>query len=192
MEPAGLVIDRAGLQPGSVHPAARHRHRTQGPVHLQLRCHHGHLAHRHQPDGHFVHLLPALLRARTGPDRHQMSSDARVEQSVRYLSTLAFDDEFLDHVRAVSPRVVVQQITTDSAADIPDMLWTQIDVLHTSVVFPPPGIDCPARWIQLDTSGVDHLAGQPVWDSKAAITTLGGVGPVAMAEYVMFSVLGMA
>ncbi len=121
-----------------------------------------------------------------------MTDQAPAASPVRYLSTLAFDDDFLDTIRAVSPLVVVEQITADAATDIPDARWAQIDVLHTSSVFPPPGIATSLRWIQLDTSGADHLAAQPVWRSEAAITTLGGVGPVAMAEYVMFSVLGMA
>jgi phosphoglycerate dehydrogenase-like enzyme len=121
-----------------------------------------------------------------------MSGLAPAERPVRYLSTLAFDDEFLQRIRDVSPRVVVEQITADSAADIPAALWGRIDVLHTSAVFPPDGVPCSADWIQLDTSGADHLADQPVWRSNATITTLGGVGPVAMAEYVMFSVLGLA
>ena len=109
-----------------------------------------------------------------------------------YLSTLAFDEDFLDLVRAVAPGVVVQQITANSAADIPAALWAQVDVLHTSTIFPPAGVATSIRWIQLDTSGADHLSGQPVWRSAASITTLGGVGPVAMAEYAIFALLGMA
>ena len=115
-----------------------------------------------------------------------------VDAEVRYLSTLAFGDEFLDRVRAVSPRVRVQQITADTVADVPDQVWAQVDVLHTSSVLPTP-VEAPRlRWVQLDTSGADHLRGQRIWDADVAITTLGGVGPVSMAEYVMFAVLGLA
>lgn len=125
-------------------------------------------------------------------DHRTEGSAIKSDTPLRYLSTLAFDEKFLDRIRAVSPRIVVQQITAESADDIPEHVWAQVDVLHTSAVFPPPGSAPALSWIQLDTSGADHLAGQPVWDREAKITTLGGVGPVAMAEYVMFTLLGMA
>lgn len=111
---------------------------------------------------------------------------------IRYLSTLTFDDSFLDRLRAVSPEVIVEQFPAETADDIPANVWSRTDVLHTSRVFPPLGMSPHLRWIQLDTSGADHVRVHPVWKTEVAITTLGGVGPVAMAEYVMFSVLGMA
>lgn len=117
---------------------------------------------------------------------------AEIDRPVHYLSTLAFDESFLDRIRAVSPRLIVRQITANSVDDIPAEVWAEIDVLHTADVFPPAELAPSMRWVQLDTSGADHLAGQPVWSSGAAITTLGGVGPVAMAEYVMFSLLALA
>ena len=111
---------------------------------------------------------------------------------LRYLSTLRFGDDFLDRLRAVSPALSVQQVPAAAAADIPTELWAQVEVLHTSGVLPPAGAAPALRWVQLDTSGVDHVRSEWLWHSDIAITTLGGVGPVAMAEYVMFSVLGLA
>ena len=120
------------------------------------------------------------------------ASKESAHRPVHYLSTLAFGDEFLDRVAAVSPRVHVRQITADSATDIPDDVWERVDVLHTSSVLPDPAQAPGMGWVQLDTSGADHLRGTAIWDTDVPITTLGGVGPVAMAEYVMFSVLGLA
>ena len=111
---------------------------------------------------------------------------------VHYLSTLALPEEFLDRLRAVSPLVTVEQITAESPADIPDEVWAGVDILHTSSVFPSVRSAPALRWIQLDTSGADHLRGQPLWDSDVQISTLGGVGPVSMAEYVMLSTLALA
>ena len=49
------------------------------------------------------------------------------------------------------------------------------------------------RWIQLDTSGVDHVAAHPIWlDPECEITTIGGVSPGPIAEFVQFAVLGFA
>lgn len=112
--------------------------------------------------------------------------------AVTYLSTLAFDHGFLDRVRAVSPRVVVHQIPAERATDVPADLWATVDVLHTSTVLPDPGTAPRLRWVQLDTSGTDHLHGSPLWDSPVQVTTLGGVAPRALAEYVMVAVVGAA
>lgn len=55
-----------------------------------------------------------------------------------------------------------------------------------------PAIAPRLRWVQLDTSGVDHLRSEPVWDSSVPITTIGGVSPVPLAEYVVWAILGCA
>ncbi len=115
-----------------------------------------------------------------------------VTRPVHYLSTLSFDAPFLDRLQTLSPRVQVEQITAATAADIPPETWASVDVLHTAGVFPPPGAAPRLAWIQLDTSGVDHLLDHPVWQTDVPITTLGGVGPVTMAEYVILAVLGLA
>lgn len=111
---------------------------------------------------------------------------------VTYLSTLAFDDEFLDRIRATSPHLSVRQITARSADDIPDEVWREVDVVHTSSILPDPG-KCPRlKWVQLDTSGVDHCVGTPLWASDIPITTLGGVSPRPLAEFVTWAVLSTA
>ncbi|MET3804118.1 phosphoglycerate dehydrogenase-like enzyme [Nakamurella sp. UYEF19] len=115
-----------------------------------------------------------------------------VAAPVRYLSTLRFDDAFLQRLQSLSPRLEVEQITADEVADVPAETWAQIDILHTSGVIPSAELAPRVRWVQLDTSGADHLRGHPIWDADVAITTLGGVGPVSMAEYVLFGLLGMA
>jgi phosphoglycerate dehydrogenase-like enzyme len=112
--------------------------------------------------------------------------------SVNYLSTLTFDEEWLAALRRRSPGVQVTQLPAERAGDIPDRVWADLDVLHTSTVFPDLTAAPRLRWVQLDTSGVDHLRGTPLWHSDLAITTIGGVSPVPLAEYVMFAVLGSA
>jgi phosphoglycerate dehydrogenase-like enzyme len=112
--------------------------------------------------------------------------------AVRYLSTLAFADDWLDVVRAVSPDIVVDQIPAEKPTDVPEDVWAQVDVLHTSTVVPDPAAAPRLRWVQLDTSGVDHLRHQAIWDAPVELTTIGGVSPVPLAEYVMLAVLGMA
>ncbi|MFT4083748.1 MAG: D-2-hydroxyacid dehydrogenase [Nocardioides sp.] len=109
-----------------------------------------------------------------------------------YLSTLDFDAAWLDLVRSRVPGVEVRQIRAATADDIPDAVWREVEVLHTSAVLPDPGAAPRLRWVQLDTSGVDHVVGTPLWDSRVDITTIGGVSPVPLAEYVICMILGFA
>ncbi len=111
---------------------------------------------------------------------------------IRYLSTLSFPDDWLDAVRAVSADVAVEQIPADKPSDVPDETWAYVDVLHTSAVLPKPTTAPRLRWVQLDTSGVDHLRDHAMWTAPVEITTIGGVSAVPLAEYAMFAVLGMA
>ncbi len=113
---------------------------------------------------------------------------------INYLSTLDFDADFLNQVAAAvdGVKVEVLQMTVGHAAQLDERLWAQVDVLHTSAVLCDPVAAPRLRWVQLDTSGVDHLRGHPLWESEVDITTLGGVSPVPLAEYVMWAILGTA
>ncbi|MFE2374703.1 D-2-hydroxyacid dehydrogenase [Streptomyces sp. NPDC059398] len=112
---------------------------------------------------------------------------------VHYLSTLSFPDRWLDELRARHPRLVVTQLRAASPDEIPGEVWRRTGILHTGNVFPHSAADVPQlRWIQLDTSGADHLKGSSVWDLPVPLTSIGGISPVPMAEYVMMMLLGLA
>ncbi|UQX88228.1 D-2-hydroxyacid dehydrogenase [Jatrophihabitans telluris] len=115
---------------------------------------------------------------------------------INYLSTLAFDEDFLKRIASCCQDVEVRQWTCDHDSEIPDEVWAQVDVLHTSTVFCHPRQAPRLRWVQLDTSGVDHLQALPIWAHPAgqqiSLTTIGGVSPVPLAEYVLWSILGTA
>jgi phosphoglycerate dehydrogenase-like enzyme len=111
---------------------------------------------------------------------------------VRYLSTLSFADDWLAELRRRVPECEVAQLPADKVADVPDEVWRGVEVLHTSAVFPDPEQAPALRWVQLDTSGVDHVRETALWRSDVEITTIGGVSPVPLAEYVVFTILGFA
>jgi phosphoglycerate dehydrogenase-like enzyme len=108
---------------------------------------------------------------------------------VHVLSTMAFPDDWLDQIRAVAPEVVVSQHTTGDVDEIPADLLASVDVLYTGFCFPPPERAPRLRWVQLDTSGVDHVRVSPLWASDVAITTLNGVAPSNMAEFAVMMML---
>lgn len=111
---------------------------------------------------------------------------------VRYLSTLSFADDWLAELRRRVPACEVAQLPADKRTDVPDDVWQTVEVLHTSTVLPGPDAAPALRWVQLDTSGVDHVRDSALWHSDVEITTIGGVSPVPLAEYVLFTILGFA
>jgi phosphoglycerate dehydrogenase-like enzyme len=115
-----------------------------------------------------------------------------VSEPIRYLSTLALPEEWLARLRSAVPDLDVRQIAATTPDDVPDEVWQGVHVLHTSGVFPEPALVPDLRWIQLDTSGVDHVLGTDLWAGPVPITTIGGVSPVPLAEYVLWAILGAA
>lgn len=115
--------------------------------------------------------------------------ERRDDAAVRYLSTLRFSPEWLARLRGAAPTVDVVQIPAQRVTDIDASVWAEVEVLHTGSVIPAPSLAPRLRWVQLDTAGVDHLVGNPIWDTDVAVTTIGGVSPVPMAEYVLMMVL---
>lgn len=111
---------------------------------------------------------------------------------INYLSTLSFDEDFLDKIRFSTDGVEVIQIPANTADDIDAETWAQVDVLHTSSVLCSPALAPRLKWIQLDTSGVDHVRSDPIWHAPAHITTIGGVSAIPLAEFVIWSILGTA
>jgi len=105
---------------------------------------------------------------------------------------MAFPDDFLDRLRAVSGRLVVTQHTAATADEVPDDRWRTVDILYTGACFPAPDRAPCLRWVQLDTSGVDHIRTTPLWATDVAVTTLNGVAPSNMAEFALMMMLNLA
>jgi phosphoglycerate dehydrogenase-like enzyme len=105
---------------------------------------------------------------------------------------MAFPDAWLEEVRRISPRLVVTQLTAAAAAEIPAEVWARTRVLYTGSAFPDPATAPNLAWVQLDTSGVDHVRPTPLWRSPVEITTLNGVAPSNMAEFAFMMMLALA
>lgn len=108
---------------------------------------------------------------------------------VHVLSTRSFADAWLDQLRALSPRLVIDQVTADTADQVPDSVWAEVEVLYTWGALPDPAQAPNLRWVQLDTAGVNHLLDTPLWKSDVALTTLNGVAPSNMAEFALMMMM---
>jgi len=102
---------------------------------------------------------------------------------------MAFPDDWLARLGAVSPRLEVVQHTAAAVEEVPAAVWQRVDVLYTGSTFPDAARAPRLRWVQLDTSGVDHVTYTPLWEADVAITTLNGVAPVNMAEVALAMML---
>jgi len=110
-------------------------------------------------------------------------------QRVNVLCTLRFTDAQLDKLRAVSPRLNVEQKTCRSAEEVTAALTPETQVLYTvHAAFDPadyPGL----KWVQLHTAGVDHVQATPLMYSDVAVTTTSGIHAPRIAEYTFASML---
>ena len=111
---------------------------------------------------------------------------------LHYLTTLELSDDWLTQLAQSCPQLDVSRVPARSADEIADSVWAEVDVLHTHDVFPRPEQAPRLGWVQLDTSGVEHVLGHPIWSSDVTITTLGGIAPVPMAEFTAMSMLALA
>ncbi|MFF6888495.1 D-2-hydroxyacid dehydrogenase [Streptomyces sp. NPDC012421] len=106
--------------------------------------------------------------------------------------TLDFDDDWLARVAADTEGVTLRKHLASRTEDLPADLLAETDVLYTSTVFPSPEQAPRLRWVQLDTSGCDHVRHTPLWRSDVPVTTIGGVSPKPLAEYVLMMILAHA
>ena len=84
-----------------------------------------------------------------------MSQSSRPD--IHVLSTRSFTDAWLDQLRAISPRLMLDQVTADTAEEVPASVWAKVEVLYTWGALPDPAQAPNLRWVQLDTAGVNHL-----------------------------------
>ena len=112
-------------------------------------------------------------------------------EPIHVLSTRSFSEEWLDRLRAVSPRIIVRQHSCEFAHEIPAELLEWAHVLYTWGAF-PERVQCSnLRWVQLDTSGSDAALSSPLGKSDIAITTLIGVAPPNMAEHTLMMMMAI-
>ena len=109
---------------------------------------------------------------------------------IKVLCTLRFTEEQLDKLRAVSPRLVVEQRTCHDAEGVWEVVKEDTEVLYAfhlpnDLLSRAPRL----RWIQLHSAGADHLLGHHIIKSDLIITTTSGIHATPIAEYAFASIL---
>ena len=113
-------------------------------------------------------------------------------EPVQVLCTMRFGDDLLEQLRAVSPRLRIEQETCHNAREVAAALKSHpgVEILY-GLNMPDDLLDLAPglRWVQLHSAGADHLQGHPVMEADMAVTTASGIHAVPIAEYVMASIL---
>jgi phosphoglycerate dehydrogenase-like enzyme len=110
-------------------------------------------------------------------------------EMVHVLSTVRFNEEQLDRLRAVSARLRLVQHTVRSADELPPEIWPEVEVLCTFGALPEPAQAPRLRWVQLLSAGADRAIGHPVFRDGAILTTASGIHAVNIGELVILMML---
>ncbi len=109
------------------------------------------------------------------------------------LVLLPFSDSEIEMLKEVSPRLRVHTLPAREARDVPNEVWSRVEVLYTDRIFPTPEQAPVLRWMQLHFTGVDFALDLPVFQkSDLQITTLSGAAAPQMAEYALTCLLGLS
>ncbi len=111
--------------------------------------------------------------------------------SILLLVSDPFAEHLLDEVRAVSPRVSLQQRIVARGETIEPEAWAEVEVLYSARHLPGPGQAPRLRWVQAHFAGVNRWLGHPAL-AGVALTTASGVHTVRMGEYVTQMMLAFA
>ncbi len=109
---------------------------------------------------------------------------------VTLLSLVGFTEPQLNKLRAVSPRLDVQQITDASFDNLPPELRNRIEIIygwgrHFDGIHHLPAL----KWVQTHSAGINYLLDTPLWQSQTQLTTANGIHPVPMAEHALAMML---
>ncbi|MCH7586781.1 MAG: D-2-hydroxyacid dehydrogenase [Chloroflexi bacterium] len=107
------------------------------------------------------------------------------------LMTIAFQEELLERIKALSPRLKLVVDTVRSEEDFSEDLLAEVEVLYTASVLPDPEDTPNLKWVQVHFAGVDHLADHPLLQSEVRVTTLSGVAASGMTEFAVMMMLSL-
>jgi phosphoglycerate dehydrogenase-like enzyme len=110
---------------------------------------------------------------------------------ISVLITLPFPDERIKRLEAISPRLRFHVLPARTAAELPQDLLPDIEILYTLRALPEPESVPNLVWIQLHFAGVDHVVDHALLREDVKVTTLSGAAAPQMAEFAVMSMLAL-
>jgi len=119
-----------------------------------------------------------------------------MEKAVHVLSVLNLSEKHLARLRAVSPRLVVEQrpVSPDQGylarpEEFTRVLSPEVEILYGHNAPFDLSLTPELRWLQVNSAGVDFLRETPLWRSEITITSANGIHAIQIAEYVLTMLL---
>lgn len=114
------------------------------------------------------------------------------KKKLEVLITLPLSDELMNEILAVSDSIEIHFHPTGTAADIPDEVWAETEVLYTMHVLPEADKAPKLRWVQSYLSGVDKILSAPLFSArKIKLTSMSGANASQVAEHVLTMLLAL-
>jgi phosphoglycerate dehydrogenase-like enzyme len=112
--------------------------------------------------------------------------------TVHVLSAQRLTPAQLDQLRAVSPRLVVEQRPAFTAAAVQEALTPETEILLTGRTDFAPEHAPALRWVQLTNAGVNSAHGSALWNSPISITNASGIHAGHLSQYTLAVMLAHA
>jgi phosphoglycerate dehydrogenase-like enzyme len=113
-------------------------------------------------------------------------------EPIEVLITIPFNDELINHLVGISPRLKINSQKVRSAEEISAEIWAHVEVLYTDRVLPTPEQAPNLRWIQFHWTGVNHAIDAPILRKAGVLaTTLSGASSSQMAEFAVMMLLAL-
>lgn len=113
--------------------------------------------------------------------------------SIRVLMTQRFTEAQIERVRAVSPRLIVEQKSVNSDSDeARQSFHGDEEILYC---FLPPrdlSIAPKLKWVQLHSAGINQLTNHPILKTDIRITTSSGIHAVPIGEFSIAMMFALA
>jgi phosphoglycerate dehydrogenase-like enzyme len=116
-----------------------------------------------------------------------------MDETVPVLLTLRFNDEQLEHLRSISPRLEIRQHSIQyDREDVSPFLAGDEQIVYAMV--PPRDLRRAPhlRWVQLHSAGADWLHDHPIWNGDIKLTTANGIHAIPIGEFVIAMMLSLA
>lgn len=113
-------------------------------------------------------------------------------ETVNVLITLALEDQLVERLRSVSPKLNIVVEQANRVDEISKEIWEKTQILYTNRVIPSPELSPDLRWIQFHWAGINHALNAEILSRPGLmVTTLSGAACSQVAEYIVMMILAM-